>query len=352
MGNAEEQNLYESVKRQICRNIYKEIYPDGSLIPSERKLSEEFGVSRVTIRKALKLLEEEHIIERVQGSGTRVALEYGARQGKMEIITLVAPAQNTFFSKFIDAFQTAAEEKDILILYKQKPQNMSLEKCLYQIYDKNLRNVVLWLEDMELSMDALRKLRGLGMNIVLFDTTFRSNFADAVCLDNGDAIRELLAYFRNEQCQKIGYVGWDEKQVRSVSVREAEVKKEIAEEQCMTIPWEYHKNPDAVPTEIIESCLWKLRFCDAVLYSVAELAIPFEKRAKELELHHKAAAIDDLPGAEELGILTIEQDFHKMAEQVIDCLSRQNRKGSKWKAKTFMVSGNINRRMFDASNRN
>ena len=85
--------------------IYDDIYQDGDLIPPERKLSEKLGVSRVTVRKALKLLEEEHIIERVQGSGTRVALQYGARGGSMDIITLVAPAQNAFFSRFIDAVQ-------------------------------------------------------------------------------------------------------------------------------------------------------------------------------------------------------------------------------------------------------
>lgn len=93
----EEKSLYRDVKNKICRMIYKDIYKDGENIPSERKLAENLGVSRVTVRKALKLLEEEHIIERIQGSGTRVALKYGARTGRMDIITLVAPAQNTFF---------------------------------------------------------------------------------------------------------------------------------------------------------------------------------------------------------------------------------------------------------------
>ena len=58
MRHLEEQNLYEYVKKKICRMIYEDIYRDGDLIPPERKLSEELGVSRVTVRKALKLLEE------------------------------------------------------------------------------------------------------------------------------------------------------------------------------------------------------------------------------------------------------------------------------------------------------
>ncbi len=101
----EEQNLYQNVRKQICRMIYEDIYRDGEYIPPERRLSEELGVSRVTVRKALKLLEEEHIIERIQGSGTRVALQYGARTGNMDIITLVAPAQNSFFPDLLMPFR-------------------------------------------------------------------------------------------------------------------------------------------------------------------------------------------------------------------------------------------------------
>ena len=43
----EEKSLYRDVKNKICRMIYKDIYKDGENIPSERKLAENLGVSRV-----------------------------------------------------------------------------------------------------------------------------------------------------------------------------------------------------------------------------------------------------------------------------------------------------------------
>lgn len=337
----EEQNLYQNVKKRICRMIYEDVYQDGDLIPPERRLSEELGVSRVTVRKALKLLEEEHIIERHQGSGTRVALQYGARAGNMDIITLVAPAQNAFFSRFIDAFQTTAEELDTLVLFKQKPSNTSLEKCLFQIYEKDLRNVVLWLEDMELSQEALRKLRGLGMNIVLFDTTFRSAYADAVCLNNRDAVRCLYNQLLEEGCTNIGFVGWDEKQVRSVRIRE-EVFSGLAPGALVCrMPWKYRNRPEEMPGKDVEDRLEALSGCDGIIYSVAELGIPFERRAKERKMMHQAGMIDMLPGAEELGITVMEQDFQIMAEKIFDCLKRQNQEGSAWKAGVYQVKGRL-----------
>ncbi|MDO4273515.1 MAG: GntR family transcriptional regulator [Eubacteriales bacterium] len=337
----EEQNLYQNVKKKICRMIYEDIYQDGDLIPPERKLSEELGVSRVTVRKALKLLEEEHIIERIQGSGTRIALQYGAREGNMDIITLVAPAQNAFFSRFIDAFQTTAEEKDSLVLFKQKPGNMSLEKCLYQIYEKDLRNVVLWLEDMELTSEALRKLRGLGMNIVLFDTTFKSAYADAVCVDNSDAVKRLYQVLTDKGCSKIGFVGWDEKRVRSVRIREQEFCRLAPEAPVCRMSWDYRNRLDEMSMEEVEEKVQGLSGCDGIIYSVAELGIPFERKAKEKGIVHRSAMIDVLPGAEQLGITAMEQDFQGMSEKIFDCLKRQNQGGSAWKAGVYQVKGKL-----------
>ena len=54
-----------------------------SPLPSERKLSEIFDVSRPTIRKALEILEKENIIVRIQGKGTfyvgdKVPIDYSS----------------------------------------------------------------------------------------------------------------------------------------------------------------------------------------------------------------------------------------------------------------------------------
>jgi GntR family transcriptional regulator len=44
--------------------------PEGERMPSERELAERFGVSRMTLRQALELLEAEGWLERIRGSGT------------------------------------------------------------------------------------------------------------------------------------------------------------------------------------------------------------------------------------------------------------------------------------------
>lgn len=58
---------------QLRRAITSETWRPGRQIPTERDLSVEFGVARNTVRRALKVLQDEGIIVRDVGRGTFVA---------------------------------------------------------------------------------------------------------------------------------------------------------------------------------------------------------------------------------------------------------------------------------------
>ncbi len=336
--NQTEENLYKKVKSDICRLIFEGTYQQGEQIPPERKLSEELGVSRVTVRKALKLLEEERIISRVQGSGTRVSMYYGARQGDMEIITLVASAQNEFFSRFLDAFQTEADKQNALVLFKQKPPKVSLEKCLYQIYEKGIRNIVLWPENLKLEEENFQVLRGLGLNMVLFDSVEGGSYADAVCLDNANAVKILHTRLRQEGCKRIGYVGWDAENIGSLRVREEEFLRLEPKGKIKNIPYRYHNCLHTLSKDIVHETLEFVRECDGLIYAVCELGITFEGYAKD-RFAHKAGTIGVMQGGEELGLYMVEQDFEKMAGQIFRCLKQQNEGDSGWKAAGYLMRG-------------
>ncbi len=64
---------YLNIKNAILQNIHRGLWRSGDAIPAEISLAEEFGVSRMTVNRALKELEAERVLERRQGSGTYVA---------------------------------------------------------------------------------------------------------------------------------------------------------------------------------------------------------------------------------------------------------------------------------------
>lgn len=61
--------IHDSIKDEIDQGVWK----IGSRLPSERDLSDQFQVSRMTLRQAITLLVDEGILERRVGSGTYVA---------------------------------------------------------------------------------------------------------------------------------------------------------------------------------------------------------------------------------------------------------------------------------------
>ena len=67
------QPLQEQVKLLIKRNIISNHLVVGDKIPTENELCEYYKVSRVTVRAAIKSLEEEGLLMRIRGKGTFVA---------------------------------------------------------------------------------------------------------------------------------------------------------------------------------------------------------------------------------------------------------------------------------------
>lgn len=63
---------YRKVYARIKENIKNNIYPIGSLLPTESELEELFSVSRTTVRKAVSLLVSEGYLKVKQGYGTEI----------------------------------------------------------------------------------------------------------------------------------------------------------------------------------------------------------------------------------------------------------------------------------------
>lgn len=64
---------YLAIKNAILTKIHAGDWGVGTAIPTEMALTHEFGVSRMTVNRALKELTDEKVLERRQGSGTFVA---------------------------------------------------------------------------------------------------------------------------------------------------------------------------------------------------------------------------------------------------------------------------------------
>jgi GntR family transcriptional regulator len=65
--------LYYQIRENLRELIRSEDLPEGALIPSERELSDIYGVNRLTVRQAITELVNEGLLDRRRGIGTFVA---------------------------------------------------------------------------------------------------------------------------------------------------------------------------------------------------------------------------------------------------------------------------------------
>ena len=83
------QRVAEEIVQQLRSLILRGHYATGDKLPPERKLAEELGVNRASLREAIKALEQMGLVKTRQGDGTRV-LDFMQTAGVELVSHLVA----------------------------------------------------------------------------------------------------------------------------------------------------------------------------------------------------------------------------------------------------------------------
>lgn len=75
MGQGKKPTLprYLQIKNYLLEQLGKGRWKEGEAVPPEQTLARQFGVSRMTVNRAVRELTHEQVLTRVQGSGTYVA---------------------------------------------------------------------------------------------------------------------------------------------------------------------------------------------------------------------------------------------------------------------------------------
>ena len=117
--------LYEQIKDYILQGIHDDTYKANERIPSERDLSEQFGVSRLTVNKAVKELVREGWLYVQIGKGTFISDEPIDQQ--LETLTSFSEemsrrGQDTtsrvLFAEIIEAGEWVARQLNIIPVVK------------------------------------------------------------------------------------------------------------------------------------------------------------------------------------------------------------------------------------------
>ena len=336
--------LYIILKNDIIRKIYDGIYKDGETIPSERILANEYNLSRVTVRKALDLLEEDGILQRKLGKGTTVSLSKHGYRGNLDIIAFVAPAQRSFFATFIDHFQRIADQHNSLIVFIQQSEHEPIKDTLFKLLQNNIHNVVIWLDYESISDLHIQRLRGLGMNIVFFDIIINSPYADCVCLDNRDAVTSLYQYVSEKKSKGIAYISRENETINPSSYQERKQAFQELSPSGITwdFPWDYKNYMRNHPEEFIFEHLYPIYRPGSIICSDGDLAITLKKSLINHNIQDVfLVSLDDFPECDELNMTVYKQPYDRFAEKIYNCLTEQNFNPLHWEASVYRLKGDL-----------
>ena len=127
--------LYHQLRDLLRQDILMKVYKPGDKLPSERKLASDNNISVITARNALLELEEEGLIDRIQGKGTFVSVKkYDRNLKKYESFTDMC--------KGIGAKAGALElAKEIMKPSKEITKKLGLSEGSQVVYISRLRYV-------------------------------------------------------------------------------------------------------------------------------------------------------------------------------------------------------------------
>jgi DNA-binding GntR family transcriptional regulator len=103
---------YKELRQTLSDEIAAGIHPVGGRFPTEYELCDRFGVSRHTVREALRALEDQGLLARQAGAGTTVLARTRApvyTQTFDSLAGLLDYATETRFEKHHEGFVTARE---------------------------------------------------------------------------------------------------------------------------------------------------------------------------------------------------------------------------------------------------
>lgn len=157
--------IYIEVKNDIIKKINEGYYKAGDKIPSERLLSETYGVSRMTARQAVSSLVQEGIVYRETGKGTFVSTKQFS-QKNVKSFTQTLLEQGYEPSTQILEFANVHSLREI-----SSAMNLPYDTHFYKI--KRLRfgnGVPIALETVYLPIDKCKGLKERDIGQSLYET--------------------------------------------------------------------------------------------------------------------------------------------------------------------------------------
>jgi len=199
--------LYTQIRDYVYDQINRGVWKPNDRLPSEKELSEQFNVSRITVKNALAELIDIGKVYRIQGKGSFVSSNQAGEPTLYKspaslhshscIAFLIPRLENTFTASLVKGIEqecSAAGMKMILGITNDSQETE--KKLINEMIQLGVSGIIIFPVDGEGYNEEIVKLSMNNYPLVLIDRYFRGIETNNVCTDNVaggyDATNHLL----------------------------------------------------------------------------------------------------------------------------------------------------------------
>lgn len=138
--------LFEQIAEKIRKKVKEGFYATAQKLPSEYDLADEYGVSRLTIRKAINLLINQNILIKISGKGTYVIKPQEQKKGTSGLVGFSEAAK--FYGETPSTKVISVEVLAILPHHIEEALGVSGEEIVHVIRVRSLNEKPMTIENL------------------------------------------------------------------------------------------------------------------------------------------------------------------------------------------------------------
>jgi DNA-binding LacI/PurR family transcriptional regulator len=210
--------LYIQTANYVMEEIRKRKLQSHDLVPSEGEIAKMYGVSRMTAKLALQILEKKGIVYRHARRGTFVSADYQAYSGEQNLveaieekktlrrIALVIPNMDDYIGRIIASVEREVRAMNCHLLIRMSVDKEDESICLQELYDDQVDGIILYPRGSTQCSEKVLELSLLNYPLVIIDRIFREVQIDCVYHDHYHGAYKTTKYMIEKGHQEIGYI--------------------------------------------------------------------------------------------------------------------------------------------------
>ncbi|MET3547535.1 DNA-binding LacI/PurR family transcriptional regulator [Paenibacillus favisporus] len=223
--------MYKKIENYILEQIRSGNWKPMSRIPSENELSDQFGVSRITVKNALSNLVDRGIVYRMQGKGTFVSeqraealfppLSTEAALPSSKTVGFLLPRlDNRFTANLLSGIEDSLAEEGYHLLFSKTNDSQECEiQKIREMKQAGVAGLIIYPVEGENYNNEILSLTLNRFPLVLLDRLLKGVETNSVSSNNYEAGQQAVQHLYDLGHRNIGFISTKSEGTSSIEDR-------------------------------------------------------------------------------------------------------------------------------------